>query len=93
VTFLVAQFTDRFGAADLYSLNLARDKHFLFDLFFTDLVVPDLDFYAPVYLTPFLCGILGQRLTVSKAFVRDGFRGQIQRVLAIFGCGAGPFTG
>ena len=92
VAVLVAQLTDGFSTADLDTVHLAMDDHFLLDLLFADFVVPDLHFHASVKQPPLLGGIVGHRLAVAKPFVGDGFGGKSQRALAEFGDGARPFT-
>ena len=92
VTILITQFADGLCSADLNAIYLTGDDHFLFDLLFNDFVIPNLYFHAPVELAPFLCRITYDRMAISKPLIGDGFRGKIQRALAIFCDGARPFT-
>src|SRR5512141_3502295 len=85
VAVLIAQLTDDLGPADLDAVPLAGNDHFLRDLLLTDLVVPDLHFHAPLELSALFRRIAGNRPTVTKSFVGDGFGGEIQRALAVFG--------
>ena len=92
VAVLVTQFADGFGPADLDTIHLSGNDHFLLDLLFGNLVVPDLHFHAPVELPSFFGGIVGLRPAVTKPFVGNGFGGKIQLTLAVFCDGARPFT-
>ncbi len=93
MAFLVTQFADRLGAADLDAVHLPGDDHFLFDHLFADLVIPDLNLHPPVERPAGLGRIAGDRLAVTQPLIGDGFRGKPEGALAIFGGGARPFPG
>ena len=90
VAFLVAQFADGLGAADLDAVDLAGDDHFLLDRLLADFVVPDLHLHPPVAGPPLLGRVAGDRLAVAHPFVGDGLGRKPQRALEIFGDGARP---
>ena len=93
MAFFVMQHTDGFHPAHFDAFGLRLHGDLLVHGFLGDLVVPHLDFHATVLGPPLIRIVVGNRLAVTDAFVRDRFGRQIQCLLEILGGGAGALLG
>ena len=84
MAFLVAQLAHRLHPADLDAVGLPGNDHFLLDQLLAHLVVPHLDFDAPVLRAPRFAGIARHRSRLAQAFIGNRFRRQTQPLLEIF---------